>query len=224
MRSPAGDIPRTDAVVSIIWDLGGTLLDTYPVVDRALASVVDGGEPRDATLEEVARLTRVSSGHAIATLSERYGVPESELRDAYEGTKATWEVNPPPVMDGAREVIAAVTARGGLNLVATHRARESAEALLALVGLEVDDLVSASDGFPRKPDPAMALELLRRHALDPSEVIGVGDRPGDVAAAEAAGGRGVLLTTAGLPLDAPDGMRRISSLRELLDLVEQPSA
>src|SRR5690606_19387342 len=60
MRSPAGDIPRTDAVVSIIWDLGGTLLDTYPVVDRALASVVDGGEPRDATLEEVARLTRVS--------------------------------------------------------------------------------------------------------------------------------------------------------------------
>lgn len=206
-------------MLSIIWDLGGTLLDTYPVVDRALASAVHGpGEPSDEALEEVARLTRVSSGHAIETLAQRYGVPEAELRTAYESTKATWEVTAPPVTNGAREVIAAVRAGGGLNLVATHRPRESALALIEKVEIEVNDLVCASDGFARKPDPAMALELLRRHALDPSAVLAVGDRPGDVAAAQSAGVRGVLLETPGIALDAP-GAARIGSLRELLPLV-----
>ena len=205
--------------VHILWDLGGTLLDTYPVVDRALACAVHGaGEPSDAALEEVARLTRVSSGHAIETLAQRYGVPEDILRAAYESTKATWEVTPPPVMDGAREVMDAVRAGGGLNLVATHRPRESAVALMEKVGVEVDDLVCASDGFARKPDPAMVQELLRRHALDPSAVIAVGDRPGDVAAAQSALVRGVLLETPGIALDAL-GADRIGSLRELLPLL-----
>lgn len=203
---------------SVIWDLGGTLLDTYPVVDRALASALHGVEVSAAALDDVARLTRVSSGHAIETLAQRHGVPEADLRAAYESTKATWRVSPPPAMDGAREVLAAVRAGGGLNLVATHRPRESAVTLLREVGLEVDDLVCASDGFARKPDPAMALELLRRHALDPTDTIAVGDRPGDIAAARAAGVRGVLLETPGIVLEAP-GAQRIGSLRELIPLV-----
>lgn len=208
---------------TVIWDLGGTLLDTYPVVDRALASAVHGDdEVSAADIKEVAELTRISSGHAIETLAHRHGVPEADLRDAYEGTKATWRFSPPPVMDGAREVMAAVRAAGGLNLVATHRHRNSATTLLEEVGLEVDDMVCASDGFPRKPDPAMVLELLGRQALDPADVIAVGDRPGDVAAAQSAGVCGVLLTTPGIVLDAP-GADRIGSLRELLELIAEPA-
>lgn len=224
----------------VIWDLGGTLLDTYPVVDRALASAVRSGRPRvrgegsdgerggasepargavsEADLDEVARLTRVSSGHAIEVLAQRHGVPEQVLREAYEATKETWRHAPPPVMPGAEEVMAAVRAAGGLNLVATHRDRASATELLARVGLEVDDLVCAPDGFPRKPDPAMVHELLRRHGdLDPDDGLAVGDRPADVAAAQAAGVVGVLLETPGIPLEAPGTAARITDLRSLLD-------
>lgn len=208
-------------VRTVIWDLGGTLLDTYPVVDRALARAVreggqgDGRDVPDADLDEVARLTRVSSGHAIRTLAERHGVPEQVLREAYEATRETWRHDPPPVTPGAEEVMSAVRAAGGLNLVATHRDRESATELLARVALVVDDLVCAPDGFPRKPDPAMVRELLHRHDLDPDDVLAVGDRPGDVGAAQAAGVRGVLLQTPGIPLAAP-GAERISDLRSLL--------
>lgn len=207
---------------ALIWDLGGTLLDTYPVVDRALAEAVraDTGGDRvsDADLHEVALLTRVSSGHAIETLARRHGIPEEDLRSAYESTKQTWRQDPPPVTPGAEEVIAAVRTAGGLNLVATHRDRASATQLLEEVGLEVDDMVCAPDGYPRKPDPAMVLELLRRHRLDPGRVLAVGDRPGDVGAAEAAGVRGVLLETPGVPLEAP-GARRITALDELLPML-----
>ena len=205
---------------AMVWDLGGTLLDTYPVVDRALAGAVRAGGGGDPELRhEVATLTRVSSGHAITTLAERHGVPEEDLRAAYEATKETWRHEPPPVMPGAEEVMAAVRAGGGLNLVATHRERGSAEQLLDAVGLEVDDLVCAPDGFPRKPDPSTVLELLRRHALDPVDVLAVGDRPADVGAAEAAGVRGVLLETPGIPLEVPsaDHVTRLDQLLPMLD-------
>lgn len=202
-------------MTSMIWDLGGTLMDTYPDVDRTLAGVVHD-EADEAAIMEVARLTRISSSHAISTLAQRYGVPEARLRDAYEAIKDQWEQQAPPLVEGALEVMEAIRESGGLNLVATHRDRASATVLVDSLGLPVDDMVCAPDGFPRKPDPTMNRELLHRHALDPADCRAVGDRPGDVEAAEAAGIQGYLLVTPGIPLGEP-GVRRIESLRELLE-------
>lgn len=202
---------------AVIWDLGGTLVDTYPDVDRALASVLDP-EPDEELLHEVAVLTRRSSSEAIAELAARHAVPARGLRDAYEATKQHWQRHPAPVMAGAREVLAAVRAGGALNLVATHRDRESATALLSALDLRIDDMVCAPDGFPRKPDPAMVRALLERHDLDPGDCLAVGDRPADVASAAAAGVRAVLLQTPGIPL-AAGGAERIDRLEQLLPLV-----
>lgn len=201
----------------MIWDLGGTLMDTYPDVDRTLAGVVHDGDDdvSEAEIREVAELTRISSSHAITTLAERHGVPEQRLREAYDALTERWEQQAPPLMDGAREVMDAVKASGGLNLVATHRDRASATVLVESLGLPVDDVVCAPDGFPRKPDPAMARELLRRHHLGPGDCRAVGDRPADVEAADAAGIQGYLLVTPGIPLGEP-GVHRIESLRDLL--------
>ncbi|WP_275689710.1 HAD-IA family hydrolase [Actinotalea caeni] len=201
----------------MVWDLGGTLIDTYPDVDRALA-LAAFGDASPGRLAEVAALTRVSSDHAITQLSARTGVGAEELRRAYDGVKERWEHTPAPVMPGAREVMAAVSARGGLNLVATHRDRASAELLVARTGLAVDDMVCAPDGHARKPSPEMIEVLMGRHRLDPGDVLAVGDRPVDVEAGEAAGATGVLLVTPGIPLDAGDA-RRVGHLGELLPLV-----
>lgn len=204
---------------AVIWDLGGTLANTYPDVDRALAAVISA-EPGESLLQEVAQLTRRSSGEAISTLARRHAVSEHALREAYDGTKARWVDQPPPVMDGAREVLAAVGATGGLNLVATHRERDSAEALLDSLGLAVDDLVCAPDGYARKPDPAMVHALLGRHHLEPGECLAVGDRPADLEAARSAGVPGVLLRTPGVPLRAVHA-EHIDHLSELLVLRER---
>lgn len=202
---------------ALIWDLGGTLVDTYPDVDRALAGALRA-EPDQELLHEVAVLTRRSSSEAITELAARHEVPEARLSAAYEATKEQWARRPPPLKDGAREVLAAVRERGGLDLVATHRDRASAAALLAAHGLEVDDMVCAPDGHPRKPAPDMVLALLDRHGLTAGECLAVGDRPADVEAARAAGVEGVLLETPGIPLEAP-GARRIHSLRDLIPLL-----
>lgn len=205
---------------TVIWDLGGTLANTYPDVDRALAEVIHP-DPDEAQLHEVAELTRRSSSHAITALSQRHSVTEQELRRAYDALKDRWTRQPPPVMAGAHEVLAAVRDGGGLNLVATHRDRDSATVLLEALDLEVDDMVCAPDGFARKPDPSMALALLERHDLKPGQCRAVGDRPADVAAAAAAGVPGALLVTPDIPLEAP-GAVRISSLTSVLDLLREP--
>lgn len=202
---------------ALIWDLGGTLMDTYPDVDRALAEALRS-EPDEALMHEVATLTRRSSSEAITELAARHGVSEAHLRTAYEATTQHWARRPPPLMDGARELVAAVREAGALNLVATHRDRVSASALLTALGLEVDDMVCAPDGHPRKPAPDMVLTLLARHELAPGECLAVGDRPADVQAAATAGVDAVLLETPGIPL-AVSGARRIHSLRSLLPML-----
>lgn len=211
---------------SIVWDMGGTLIDTYPSVDRTLAQVVrrHGSAVDEA---QVARLTRRSIASAIDELSASHGVPHEELDAAYAELKRSWRDAPPPVMAGAREVMAYVRSVGGRNVVVTHRDRTSATALLGATGLEVDDMVCTSDGFPRKPDPAMYLAVLERNLLDPTDCLSVGDREIDVVASVRAGLTCVILETPGIPV-AGQG-ERITDLLQLIELMRagqptQPSS
>ena len=181
--------------------MGGTLVDTYPEVDQTLAEVV-WPEPTEQQLYEVAHLRSESIAHAIEVLAEQYDVSSELLDDAYTLLKKKWAHDPAPLMAGAAEVMAA----------ATHRDRASAENLFHALGVQVDDLVCAPDGFARKPDPQMNLVLMERHGLDPSEVIAVGDRPIDIDAARTAGIEGFLLSSEPYP-----STTTISSLTELLD-------
>ena len=203
----------------VFWDLGGTLVDTYPALDAALADVVrrHGHELQDA---EVAALTRRSTGEAIATLSTRFGIPEAEFEEANRALKHDWTSWPPPVMAGARELLRDVSAAGGLNLVVTHRDRDSAESLLEGLGLAVDDLISTSEGHPRKPDPEMYRTMLERHGLDAARCLAGGDRPIDAEAAMAAGITAATIESPEAPVDDPaeHSVATVDELRPLLGL------
>jgi HAD superfamily hydrolase (TIGR01549 family) len=202
---------------SVIWDLGGTLLDTYPDVDRALA-MATFGDHEPSHVREVAALTRISSGHAITELARLHDADETALRAAYDEVKDVWRHHPAPVMTGAKDVIDTVHRAGGANFVATHRDRGSAEQLIRATGLWINDMVCTSDGYARKPSPQMYSELMTRHDLHRDEVLAVGDRPADVEAASTLGIPGYLLVTPGIPLTAGD-TPRIGSLRELLPVL-----
>ena len=198
----------------IFWDMGGTIVNTYPQLDAALAGVVRG---RGGEIDEhdVALLTRQSTGEAIAALSDQFSIPQTAFREAEAALRAAWRTSPPPAMPGIHEAMAAIT---GLNLVVTHRERASATSLLGSLGITVDDMVCAPDGYPRKPDPAMYEVLLGRHGLDPAECVGVGDRPIDAAAAHAASMDAVLLRTPRIRFDN-DAEHQVESLAELLPLL-----
>lgn len=201
----------------LVWDLGGTMIDTYPAVDRALYGVcrLHGCEVDDG---EISRLTRVSIAEAGEELARRCGIGVREFVAAYARLKRSWRTDPPPVMAGARELLAYVSGRGGLNLVVTHRDRESAEDLLSAQGIEVDDLVCAPDGYPRKPDCTMHRLVVEQNGLDPADCFAVGDRSIDALAATGAGIEWALLVTPGLPVpEVPAPGTIIHRLAELME-------
>lgn len=202
----------------IIWDMGGTLIDTYPEVVRALSRAAYG-DTAPSHLREIGTLTQYSIAHAIESLSVSREVPRTDLERAYEELKTRWRTRPAPVMDGARELMARVWEKGGLNMVATHRDRASATMLVTVLGLDLDDMVCAPDGLARKPSPEMNLLLARRHGLDPAQVLCVGDRPIDAVAAANAGMSAALLVSPGTVLtlrDAVDGTAVVADLRDLI--------
>ncbi len=200
---------------AVVWDLGGTLLDTYPEVDRTLWQAA--GDDR-VTLAEVSLLTRRSIGGAIEELAARHHMNRDVLDRAYAELMEHWRTHPAPLMDGARDVLDAVHDAGGLNVVVTHRDRTSATALLEGHGVVVDDLVCPGDGFPRKPDPTMMRTVLNRNGVAPEDAIAVGDRAIDVEAARAAGVHPVLLATPGLPVPRVTGdeVTTLTTVRDLL--------
>ena len=202
----------------IIWDMGGTLIDTYPGVVAALCRAAYG-DTAPEHLRYTGSLTHVSTAHAVTTLSAARGVAPKDLEQALEDLKTRWRTRPAPVMDGARELMARVWEKGGLNMVATHRDRASATMLVTVLGLDLDDMVCAPDGLARKPSPEMNLLLARRHDLDPASVLCVRDRVIDASAAAAAGMPAVLLVRPGTVLALDRVEQDLNVVADLRDLI-----
>ena len=94
---------------------------------------------------------------------------------------------------------------------------------LGLGGL-VDEIVVSAEVSSRKPDPAIVEAALRRLRCPAGRALMVGDSPEtDVAGAQAAGVRAVLVDRAGTAPDVP-GVERIFTLDGLDALLRPPPA
>jgi putative hydrolase of the HAD superfamily len=122
--------------------------------------------------------------------------------------------------DDAAPVLRELRARGVVVGVVSNwdtRLRGIASGL----GLDrlVDFLVISAEVGARKPDPRIFREALSRARVHPEDALHVGDLADEDAAGASNAGITPLLVVRGKRSEAPDGVRVISSLHELLDLV-----
>ena len=103
----------------------------------------------------------------------------------------------------AEETLRALTDAGHHCFVYTHRGA-SCLAILRQTGLLLyfTEVVTALDGFPRKPDPAAILYLMEKYHLSPAASFYVGDRSLDVEAANNAGIGSILFLDPSSPIKA----------------------
>jgi phosphoglycolate phosphatase-like HAD superfamily hydrolase len=187
----------------ILWDMDGTLFDTYPAVTYAISRTLSElGHP--VALNVIDSLARRSLDACVDALAQRFQLDPSLVRrrsaEIYRCVPAANQLPFP----GARDVCAWVVAHHGLNIILTQRTLASTRALLdahALTAL-VADVLSTEQGFPGKPDGALALAALTRHALRPSETLLVGHREIDLRAGQAAGVRTCLFGPAKVAVPA----------------------
>lgn len=202
-----------------LWDLDGTLLNTYPAMVQAFQQVVTelGGT---ITTEATYRLMRQQSvGYAERTIAAQNGWDWQALRAGYQ----RWEPQlqqAPVAFAGAKEVLARVVAVGGHNYLMTHR-DASAQTYLVQAGLDhyFTDAVTACQPFPRKPEPAALNYLLDKYHVDRQQAVMVGDRNLDIEAGHNAGIAGYLFDIDRLIKVTSSPEIQVTDLNDLLTMV-----
>jgi HAD superfamily hydrolase (TIGR01509 family) len=177
-------------VRNILWDVDGTLFDTYPAITYALSKALNE-LGLSIALNVIDGLARQSISHCIKTLSQRFKLDPDLLRQRFaEAYRKLDPVNQPP-FPGVREVCEFIHEHGGLNIAVSHRGVQSTQMLLDAHGLApfFTAIFNVAQGYPRKPNQAIVLAALEVHTLDPDHTLLVGDRDKDIQAGRAAGVR-----------------------------------
>jgi len=172
----------------IIWDLDGTLFDTYPPLITSIGQAL-GEFQVTVPRAELARLLSDTVAVCIEEITARHSLDplDFEARVAYYQRQVTERDQPP--FDGAIYLCERFLKAGGQNLIFTHRSRESVLRLLDWYRVEglFAECLTVEDGYARKPDPAGFNALIERHDLLRERVLTVGDRALDIAAGKRAG-------------------------------------
>ena len=178
--------------LAFIWDMDGTLVDSYPaIVPATREACADFG--LDFAPEHIHKeIIKTSVGTFIEQVAVEHGLdPDpikarfNQLNDANIGAIAA--------MPHAEEILRFLTDRGHACFVFTHRGR-SCFKILEQTGLlpYISEVVTALSGFPRKPEPDAILYLMEKYQLAAENCFYVGDRSLDIEAARNAGIQSIL--------------------------------
>ncbi len=173
---------------NIIWDVDGTLFDTYPAIDRAFQHALhDLG--KSVHLERIDALARVSLNRCVSALAEEYQVCAEDIGERFEAHYGRMTPEEQPPFPGVTPICEYIRAIGGKNVIVTHRGQAGVAALLATHRMAgyFSGCIAREAGYPRKPDPAAFLAIMQAHELRPADTLTVGDRAIDVLAGKAAG-------------------------------------
>ena len=179
-------------MTAYIWDLDGTLLDSYEMIVEAAVRTAAGEGIHDPE-EYVLRAVKQGSVTAyMEEISARCGKTARELFAQYR--KNTHALDDRiRLTDGAKETLERLKDEGAVHFVYTHRG-DSSEPILQRLGI-LDcfrEVVTSMYGFTHKPSGEGVRYLLEKYSLDPEQTWYVGDRTLDVFCAKDAGVKALL--------------------------------
>ena len=202
---------------NLLWDLDGTLFDTYPAITYAVSkSLNETGN--SIALNVIDGLVRQSIDHCVETLCQHFKLDPELLHARFAESYRTINPAKQPPFPGVREVCEAIHTLHGLNVIVTHRSVQSAQRLLRAHNFStlIDDIFSVEQGYPRKPDPSMLLVALEKHNLNPDDTLLIGDRDIDIQAGQALGVRTCLFGQTELNISSDLQINAYDQLLEML--------
>ncbi len=172
---------------AFIWDLDGTLLDSYEAILSGIEETfAQFSIPYDK--EQVREfILKFSVQDLLEQVSEERKLDVEVLNQVRAQSLA--EKNAQVVlMPGAREVLAWAEELGIQQFVYTHKG-DNAFAILRDLGLEsyFTEILTSQSGFARKPSSEAATYLIDKHQLNHDNTYYIGDRTLDVEFAQNSG-------------------------------------
>jgi phosphoglycolate phosphatase len=209
----------------VVFDLDGTLIDSYGAIAESLNHARRSLGENPLEPETVRRMV----GHGLESLMEKsLGAARVEagvrlFREHYERICATSTVALPEVPQTLK-----VLGHRGLRMgVATNKPARFACRILESLELmpPIETVVGPGPAMPPKPDPTMVQRVLADLTTRPEFSVYVGDMDVDVATARAAGIQVWVLPTGSssqAELQAAGADRILSRFGELADLLPGP--
>ena len=207
--------------ISFIWDLDGTLLDSYEIIVNSLYQIykekgfdIDKKEILNDCINE-------SVSFFIKRMEANTGIPFDDLKDRYSHISHQ-EILNIKAMEHSKEILEYLNNKGINNYVYTHRGTTT-ETVLKNIGLYdyFIDYVTSTFKFKRKPDPEGLNYLINKHHLDKDNTYYVGDRPLDIMCADNAHIKSIMFIPSNSP-GQPTGKENylIRDLLEIKDIIK----
>lgn len=177
---------------AVVFDLDGTLIDSVgDIADMLNDSLANAGLQR---LNETIVATMVGGGarllieRALKRLEADPGLLD-QLQHDFERRYLAIGAGRSKVFPGGRELIAKLKADGVRLGICTNKPEPIALSTIEGLGLSqyFSAVVGETPALPRKPHPAMVLEVLKRLGVGAVDAVMVGDTPADIDSAKAAG-------------------------------------
>ena len=165
---------------AFIWDLDGTLLDSYDAILAGLEETYATYQlPFDrASIKDF--ILKHSVQDLLVAVAEEYHLDVTDLN--HRRAESLAEKNAQVVlMEGARDVLSWGQEAGIEQFVYTHKG-ENAFVILRDLGLEsfFTEILTSQSGFARKPNPEAAIYLMKKYGLHPEKIYYIGDRSLDI--------------------------------------------
>lgn len=207
---------------AVILDVDGTLVDSNDAHARAWMKALErGGHP--VPYDKVRRLIGMGSDNL---LPEAAGVEKetAEGKQMSEWWKESFKeeyISDLKAFPRTRELLQELRDRGLRLVVASSAEEDLLKQLLDIAGASdlIEEKTSADDAKNSKPDPDIVAAALKQLALDPDQVVMLGDTPYDVEAALRAGIDIIGVRSGGWDDEGLEGA--IAVYDDVADLLEQ---
>ncbi|CYX21792.1 HAD-IA family hydrolase [Streptococcus suis] len=204
---------------TFIWDLDGTLLDSYEAILAGIQETYEQfGLPFDR--EEVRKyILRYSVKDLLVRDADNYGLDSDEL-NRVRATSLKEKNTQIPLMAGAAEILDWTAQQGIQNFVYTHKSDNAFQVLEELsVRHHFTEILTSDSGFARKPSPEALLFLIEKYGLDKENTHYIGDRLLDVETAINAG-----IHSINLQIDGVEQNWKIVSLLDIKQVLTDKSS
>ena len=178
--------------ITFIWDLDGTLLDSYGIIVNSLYEVY---KEKGAEIDKQEILKEVigeSVSSFILKMEKRFGIPFDNLKDRYSFISGNEKLNI-KAMKNSKETLEYLCKKNIRNFVFTHRG-VTTEPVLKNIGIYdyFIEIVTSLNKFKRKPDPEGINYIIDKYNLDKNNTYYVGDRRIDIDCANNAGIKSIM--------------------------------
>ena len=165
-----------------IWDLDGTLIDSYDIIVDSLCRIYKEKIGIQLNREDVYKeAIRYSVGHFIQGMEKQTGIKFEDLKDRYSQISGEEKLKIKP-MKHALEILEYLKEQGIHSYVFTHRGRSTEPVLRNNKIYDYfDEIITSVDpAFNRKPLPDSINYLVDKYRLDKNNTYYVGDRSMDI--------------------------------------------